>query len=218
MRCADDNVPYFYDGNFKVLLNKYQLYVLKPREWFSNNCMRMNSDKHHPIISSNDKNKKIELTGVVIKNSQIQKCFGIHTNYKLKFQKNIEPLCKEVTRKLHELAKFIKYTSTQQKIFLHYKNFNENFYHVSISCYPLVWIYNIRKLNKQINELHKHTFRLGYNDGSSSFRELLEKEKSVPIHGRNVEVLWTKIFKLKGRLAQEIMTEAFRFKTTDHMI
>ena len=56
----------------------------------------MNSDKCHLILSSNDENKKIELNGDVINNTQVQKLFGVHIDYKLKFDTHIETLCKKV--------------------------------------------------------------------------------------------------------------------------
>ena len=41
----------------------------------------MNSDKCHLILSSNYKNKKIELNGEVINNTQVQKFLGVHIDY-----------------------------------------------------------------------------------------------------------------------------------------
>lgn len=46
----------------------------------------------------------------------------------------------------------------------------------------------------------------------SSLCELLEKDKSVIIHERNVKIPLAEIFKVKSRLAPEIMIEVFRFK------
>ena len=46
---ADDNTPYFCDKNLEVLLSKLQICALKLFEWFSNNYMKMNSDKCHLI-------------------------------------------------------------------------------------------------------------------------------------------------------------------------
>ena len=40
--------------------------------------------------------------------------------------------------------------------------------------------------------------RLVYNDKSASFRELLERDKSVVIHERIVQVLLTEILKVKS--------------------
>ena len=74
--------------------------------------------------------------------------------------------------------------------------------------------YCSRKINNQINKLHERTLRLAYNDKNSSFRELLERDNSVTIHERNIQVLLTEIFKVKSGAAPEIMTEIFKFK--DH--
>ena len=69
-----------------------------------------------------------------------------------------------------------------------------------------------RKINNQINKLHERALKLVYNNKSSSFRELLERDKSVTIHERNIQVLVTEIFKVKSGVALEIMTEIFKFK------
>ena len=58
-----------------------------------------------------------------------------------------------------------------------------------------------RKINTQINKSHERVLRLVYNDKSSSFRELLEKDHSVTIHERNIQVLLTEIFPLKSGAA-----------------
>ena len=71
---------------------------------------------------------------------------------------------------------------------------------------PLICICRSRRINNQINKLHERALRLVYNDKSSSFRELLERDNSVTIHERNIQVLLTEIFKVKSRAAPEIMT------------
>ena len=82
---ADDNTPFLCEQNLEVLLSKLQIWALKLLEWFSNNYMKMNSYKCHLILSSNDKNKKIELNGEVINKTQIEKLLGFQIDYKLKF-------------------------------------------------------------------------------------------------------------------------------------
>ena len=69
---ADDNTSYVCDKNLQVLLSKLQICALKLPERFSDNYMKMNSDKCHLILSSNDENKKRELNGEVINNTEIQ--------------------------------------------------------------------------------------------------------------------------------------------------
>ena len=50
---------------------------------------------------------------------------------------------------------------------------------------PLVWMDHSRTLNNRINGLHETALNLVYNDFSSRFSELLEKDKSVTINHRN---------------------------------
>ena len=63
-----------------------------------------------------------------------------------------------------------------------------------------------RKLNNKINRLQERGLRIVYNDKSSTFYQLLEKDKSVTIHTRNLQYLATEIFKVKIG-----MTEIFKF-------
>ena len=44
--------------------------------------------------------------------------------------------------------------------------------------------------------------------------ELVERDNSLTVHERNIQVLLTEIFKVKSGAAPEIMTEIFKFK--DH--
>ena len=75
-------------------------------------------NKHAPIkkkyIRANDENKKIELNGGAINNTQVQKLLGVHIDYKLKFDTHIKSLCKKVGKKFHALARIIKYMSINQ--------------------------------------------------------------------------------------------------------
>ena len=207
---ADDNTPYFCDKNLEVLLSKLQICALKLFEWFSNNHMKMNSDKCHLILSSNDENKKTALDGEVINNTQVQKHLGAHIDYKLKFDTHIETHCKKVGKKLHVLARVIKCMSTNQAQIL-----MRRFIISQCSHCPLIWICHSRKFNNQINKLHERALRLVFNNKSSSFRELLERDNSVTIiQKRNIQILLTEMLKVKSRLVQEIMTENFKFK--DH--
>ena len=125
------------------------------------------------------------------------------------FDTHGETLCKKVGKKLYDRARVIKYMSTNQAQMLIRSLI------MSQLCYcPLIWMWHSRKINNLINKLHECALRLVYNDKSSSFRELLERGKSFTIHERNIQVLLTEIFKVKSRVASEVMTEIFKFK--DH--
>ena len=74
----------------------------------------------------------------------------------------------------------------------------------------LVWICNSRTLNNKINKLHERALRLVFNDRQSTFEELLNIDKSVTIHHRNLQVLATELYKVRHRLAPELINDIFK--------
>ena len=78
------------------------------------------------------------------------------------------------------------------------------------SYYPLVWMCHGRTLNNKINKLHERALQLVYDDSLSTFEELLNIDKSVTIHHRNLQVLATELYKVRHRLAPELINDIFK--------
>ena len=62
---------------------------------------------------------------------------------------------------------------------------------------PLVWMFYSRYLNNKIKKFQERALRMVYNDQTSTFENLLEKEKYVTIHHRNIHVSATEMYKAK---------------------
>ena len=78
-------------------------------------------------------------------------------------------------------------------------------------CYcPLIWMFHSRITNNKINRLHEKCMRIIYGDKTSSFEELLEQDKSVSIHTRNLQMLVTEMFKVYRSMSPPIFSELFR--------
>ena len=75
----------------------------------------------------------------------------------------------------------------------------------------LVWMIHNRKLNKKINKVHERALRIVYGDHKTSFSELLNIDKSVTIHQRNLQYLLIEICKVKKGISPTIMNEIFQF-------
>ena len=58
-------------------------------------------------------------------------------------------------------------------------------------------MFHTKQLSNRINSLHEKSLRLTYQDRNSSFSELLNLDKSVSIHYRNIKYLLTEIYKVK---------------------
>ena len=70
-----------------------------------------------------------------------------------------------------------------------------------------------RSSNKKINRLHERALRLVYDDYSSSFETLLERDSSCTIHHHNIQSMLTEIYKSLNKVSAEIFFDSlFEFK------
>ena len=77
---------------------------------------------------------------------------------------------------------------------------------------PLIWMLHSRTLNNRINNIHERALRLTYKDNKSSFKQLLEKDHSVTVHHKNLQVLVIEILKVRSNLVPGIMKDVFKLK------
>ena len=77
-------------------------------------------------------------------------------------------------------------------------------------------MFHSRHLNNKINSIHERALRITYQDNASTFQELLNKDNSVSIHHRNLQVLVTEMFKIHRGLPPEILREIFVPKTISY--
>ena len=79
-------------------------------------------------------------------------------------------------------------------------------------------MFHSRCLTNKINSVHERTLRITYQDNTSAFQELLNKDNSVSIHHRNLQVLATEMFKIHRGLSPEILRETFVPKTSSYYL
>ena len=70
-----------------------------------------------------------------------------------------------------------------------------------------------QRLDNKINQIDKRALRIKYNDKSSSFQNLLEKDNSVTIHHRNIKILAFQKYKFLQGLSAPLMNEILRKET-----
>ena len=59
-------------------------------------------------------------------------------------------------------------------------------------------------------------FTLIYNDKTSTFKVLLEKDNSVSIHYRNIQAPAIEMYKVATGMSPEIMNEIFQLREKSH--
>ena len=79
-------------------------------------------------------------------------------------------------------------------------------------------MFHSRKLNQHINSIHETAVSVTYQNYKSTFLQLLQKDNSVAIHQRNLQVLATEIFRAKNDLSPEIMKKVFELKEPSYSL
>ena len=74
------------------------------------------------------------------------------------------------------------------------KQIRNAFFKSQFSCSPLTWMMYSRKLSNKINWLDERCSHITYNDGLSSFVEILERDNSVSVLSRNIQCLVIELY------------------------
>ena len=109
----------------------------------------------------------------------------------------------KANRKLSALRLCRFYNFGQRRLLMKY------FIESQFAYSPLVWMFHDRGFNNKINKLHERTLRFVYQDDISSFEELLNKDKSVTVHHRNIHAMAIEMFKCLNGVGTEIMNDIF---------
>ena len=110
-------------------------------------------------------------------------------------------------KKLHALARMFKYIETSKSRVL-----VNSFITSQFSYCPLIWMLHSRRMEHRINKIHERVLCLIYpSDSKLIFKELLDKNKTVRIHQKNLQGLATEIFKTKLNISPEMLKELFSF-------
>ena len=207
---ANGATPYVTSNNVEEVLSELKAVTQKLFTWFAQNEMKANLNKCHLLVSTTDA-FSFEISETVIRNSISKKLLGVTSGSKLKFEEHIITICQRANRKLNALAKLTTYMELGKRLMLMNTFFNSQFNY----C-PVIWICHSRPLNNKINRLHEQCLRIIYNDKTSTFKELLEKENSVSIHYGNIQTLAIEMYKVANGMSPEIMNEIFQLREKSH--
>ena len=208
---ADDNTPYVTAENLDEVIKSLEKDSIKLFQWFSDNQMKANYDKCHLLVSGKN-NVTMNASGFKIKNSECEKLLGIKVDCGLKFENYLSGVIKKASNKINALSRVTPFMNLSKK-----KMLMNSFFKSQFSYCPLVWMCHSPTINNTINHLHERCLRVIYNK-ISSFKELLERDWSVPIHNRNLQILATEMFKVYNDVAPPIFTEIFNKRNPTYQL
>ena len=152
-------------------------------KWFMNNKLKDNAGKFHLFLSPYE-DPMITVENYVIKSSGGEEFLGVTVDSNLNFKEHILSLCKKANRKHNALSRVSKDMTLNKRHIL-----MNSFIISQLNYYPMIWMMHNRGLNNKINHIHERDLRIVYNYYSSTFEDLLNKDKSVTIHQRNLQQL-----------------------------
>ena len=201
---ADDNTPYTTGNTIEMVINTLQDDTNTLVKWFDDNYFKMNTDKCHLLVANMEENVSANINGATIIGKGSVKLLGVTIDNKLDFNEHVTNICKKASIKLHALAR-ISHLMNKTKL----RNLMKAFIESQFAYCPLIWMFHSRVLNNKINSIHKRALRLVYKDNNLSFQELLDMDKSLSIHDRNLQKLATEMFKIKNNLSPSFMNLIF---------
>ena len=144
------------------------------------------------FIFSPFSNKEMTIANYNIASSNSEELLVVVIDSEVTFAKHIENLC----QKLHALVRVANFMTLVMKTFV----FSQFGY-----C-PLVWMCHSRKWNNKLNRLQERTLCIVYNDKSSIFYQLLEKDNQWKFILGIFNTLQQQFLRLK--LVYQLLSEA----------
>ena len=150
--------------------------------------------KNHLLLSSSEPSAVV-IDGCSIKSNIKEVLRGITVDKNLKFDDHVNNLCKKACKKLNALSRIAAFMNVSKRRII-MKAFIESHFRY---C-PLVWMFHTRNRNDKINRIHERALRIAYNDKSSSFQDLLDKDNLSQYTIEILEFLQMKHTKYKKHL------------------
>ena len=97
----------------------------------------------------------------------------------LTLHEQLNGIIKKASKKVNVLSRITPYMNTAKKRIL-----MNSFFASQFGYCPLIWMSHNHTINNKINGLH-----IVYSDKHSNYEQLLEKDGSVSIHNRNLQIL-----------------------------
>ena len=200
---ADDTTPYACGFKLNEVVKNVEDDCKILVSWFKDNYLTLNAEKCHLIISGNIHDPISAKVGdATIWEEDSVKLLGVIIDSQLTFNNHVKSICTKASQKLTALFRMVNLLSEVKRRLL-----IKTFFESQFNYCPLLWMFCDRSLNHKINRLHERSLRLAYNDYSSTFQDLLIKDKTVTIHQRNLRALAIEMYKISHDLSPDFMKD-----------
>ena len=132
-------------------------------------------------------------------NSKEEKILGVIIDNRLTFSSHIRELCKKASQKISALSRISNQLNDSEKVLLFNAVVKSQFNY----C-PLVWMFCSRTSNNMINRVHQRALRVILGDDLSDFESLLQNNRDICSHHKNIQSLKIEMFKIRNKLLLQL--------------
>ena len=182
---ADDNATDVSADTIDEVIKTLETASVKLFKWFADNQRKANQDKCNLIFSKNE-NVSVHIGPFEIKTINCKKLLVTKVCSRLSFNELVDSVVKKVSRKINALSRITPFINIRKICILMNSFLNSQF-----NFCPLAWMFHVRSINNKINSLHERVLCILYNDFKLSFENLLEKDGTISIHFKNLQILYT---------------------------
>ena len=204
---ADDNTISISAVNADELHRLVQHNTNKCMDWFNSNHMTGNPSKFQSLIVGNNDYHITEFSindGFKINVSSEVTLLGIQIDEQLKFNLNIDKVCKKAAVQLNAIKRLARFMGSKERVVIVNSFILCHFNH----C-PLIWLFCSNASQKKLEKVNERALRLALSNYTSSYSKLLVKAKSTTIHIHSIRLLALEVYKTLHNLNPAFMKDYF---------
>ena len=147
---------------------------------------------------------------IIIKSVPSVKLLGIVIDNKLNFNVHIDSLCSKAKSSVSALQRIAYFTDVDSL-----KHLIDTYFLSCFSYTPIVWMFCSKAKNNKIKDLHKKALKL-VTPNVHDYDELLQANKKIDIHTRNIHFLLVEVFQCIYKLNPRFLWDEVRINEKYH--
>ena len=179
-------------------------------KWFKDNGMAPNLTKFVAFamgFSPNILGMTIMLNDVSIESVLNINILGVNFDHKLNFDDHVSTLCKKASKQVSVLQRLSYFLDLESR-----KTIYRTFILSNFNYCPVVWVFTSKKSMNKIAKIQERALRFVLKDYVSSYEELLETMKDVPIRVNILRCIALEIYKILDDKSPSYLKDIFNVK------
>ncbi len=209
---ADDSTLSIIASTIEVVLATLKQDTENTIKWFKINFMQGNPSKFQcmflkPLTNKEEMPKFIKVNGTNIPCEKEVKLLSITMDEKLKFDKDVNILCKKADRQINVMYSFKGVFDLKERQIIYNTCILSNFNY----C-PIIWHFCGTTCTKKIEATQERALLFIFNDKTSTYSSLLEKCNYTTLHIRRINAIASEVFKSLNNLNPNFINKMFQMK------